>query len=65
MSFFTYVLVGVGAFSGPTWLALVTAVAAALAFVLVLLRVFRSFDRIGLAVCVAMMVAEGVVNPSV
>lgn len=61
-AFFCYLLVQVGAFAGPAWVAGLTALTVLLAATLVVLRSVRSYDRVTFVLVLAMMVTSVVVN---
>ena len=62
---FGYVLWSVGAFAGPLWVAIGTALALVLAAAQAIVRTWRPFGRAALVLIVAMMVLGVVVNPAV
>ncbi len=65
LGFVAYLLVRSGAFGGPVWVSVGSAVALAISAALMLLRAWRPFDRWALVLTTTLMALGIVLNPSI
>src|SRR3954454_7371542 len=65
LAFLAYLLVRTGAFAGPLWIAIGTGAAIGISLALLLIRAWRPFDRLALALTTALMALGVVLNPSI